>query len=174
MSSSRGGYSGSRGSQSYSISRNGASHSQGRRRSHYRISKNEVDSLPVMLPACGCTLPMKAYIANTDANQGRMFWRCRNWNNKNMCTCNLYIWDDDIIPGVTTMIEVTPAIDRSMDGRENQVCSKCENIDEVMKAFESNEIAKWKTKYGDENKKVKWMSLIMIISWVFFVWFEKF
>ena len=59
-----------------------------------------------------------------------------------MYTCDLYIWTDDIIPGVTTMIEVTPAIDRIMDGRENQVCSKCENIDGVMKAFESNEIAK--------------------------------
>jgi hypothetical protein len=91
-----------------------------------------------------------------------------------MHTCNLYIWDDDIIPGVTAMIEVTPAIDRSMDRRENQVCSKCENIDEVMKALESNEIAKWKTKYVAMNKKVKWMSLIMIISWVFFVWFQKF
>jgi hypothetical protein len=90
-----------------------------------------------------------------------------------MHTCNLYIWDDDIIPSVTTMIKVTPAIDRSMDRRENQVCSKCENIDEVMKALESNEIAKWKTKNVAMNKKVKWMSLSMIISWVFFVWFQK-
>jgi len=90
MSSSRGGYSGSRGSQSYSISRNGASHSQGRRRSRGRISENEVDSLPVMLPACGCTLPMKAYISHTYANQGRRFWRCRNWNNKvSLCTYNV-------------------------------------------------------------------------------------
>ena len=84
------------------------------------------------------------------------------------------LWDDDVIHGFTPMIEVTPTIDRLMDAGENQVCSKCENIDEVMKVVESKDIEKWKTKYGDENKKVKWMSLIMVISWVFFVWSVKF
>lgn len=71
------------------------------------------------------------------------------------------------------MIEVTPTMDRLLDTNENEVCSKCENIHEVMKLVESKEIAKWKTKYGYENKKVKWMSLIMVISWVLFVWCLK-
>jgi len=93
-------------------------------------------------------------------------------------TCDLLIWDDDIIPGVTPMIEVTPSMDTSMevrsttDGNQKQVCTKCETIDEVMKAFESNEIAKWKVKYEDE-KKFKWITLIMLINLIVFGWFVK-
>jgi len=75
MSSSRG-YSGSRGSQSYSISRDGES------RRPVRTQPNGLEPFPVMLPTCGCCLPMKIYIANTYTNQGRRFWKCRNWNSK--------------------------------------------------------------------------------------------
>jgi hypothetical protein len=40
-------------------------------------------------------------------------------------------------------------------GSENQVCMKCNNIDEILKAFESREVSEWKTNYKDEKKKVK-------------------
>ncbi len=47
-----------------------------------------------------------------------------------------------------------------------QACSKCSNIEEVMKTFESIEVDKWKTKYRAERSKVMWMALALMISWV--------
>ncbi|RHN55806.1 putative transcription factor GRF family [Medicago truncatula] len=40
-----------------------------------------------MLPMCRCELPMVIYIANTRANQGRRFWKCRNWMKKIHVSC---------------------------------------------------------------------------------------
>jgi hypothetical protein len=83
--------------------------------------------------------------------------------------------DDDIIPGVTPMVEAVIAMKVLMESRskvvgvQNQDCTRCGSIDEVIMASGSSEIAKWKTKYGDENKKVKWMTLVLIFSWFFFV-----
>jgi len=86
MSSSRG-YSGSRGgSHSYSISRNEES------RRPVWTQTNVLEHSPVMLPACGCYLPMKIYIANTYQNQGRRFWKCRNWNIKVSLAIFMFFW----------------------------------------------------------------------------------
>lgn len=77
------------------------------------------------------------------------------------------------------MVEVNSAEEVSMEdrsnevGTKNQVCTKCNSIDEVVKAFESREVADWKKKYGDEKKKVKWMTLLLIISWFIFVCYVK-
>jgi hypothetical protein len=77
------------------------------------------------------------------------------------------------------MIEVTPSMETSMedsskvDGSQKQVYTICETIDEVVQTFESNEIAKWKMKYEDGKKKVKWITLIILICWIVFVWFVK-
>jgi len=58
-------------------------------------------------------------------------------------------------------------------GSQNQVCTKCNKIDKIMKPFESREILGWKTNYKDEKKKVKWITLLLIPSMVFFVWYVK-
>jgi len=83
------------------------------------------------------------------------------------------MWDDDIVPGATPMIRVDPVMEVSVEEDRSRVeginsqeaCSKCSNIEEVMKAFESIEVAKWKTKYKAERKKVMWMTLTLMISW---------
>ncbi|RHN50917.1 putative transcription factor GRF family [Medicago truncatula] len=169
MSSSRGGNSNSRGLHSFSISRNVA---------RVAAARN-LELMESMLPACGCYLPMKMYISTTYENQGRRFWKCRNWNMRSAHTCELFIWDDDIIPGVTPMIHVETVMDVSVEqersGRSGveainsqQACSKCSNIEEVMKTFESIEVDKWKTKYSVERNKVMWMALALMISFFFF------
>lgn len=78
MSSSRGGNSNSRGSHSFLISRNGGS---SRNVARAAAARNP-DVMESMLPACGCYLPMKMYISTTYENQGRRFWKCRNWNSR--------------------------------------------------------------------------------------------
>lgn len=72
---------------------------------------------------------------------------------------------------VDHVMEVSLEEDRSrVEGINIQeTCSKCSNIEEVMKTFESIEVAKWKTKYKDERKKVMWVALTLMISWVFCV-----
>lgn len=120
-----------------------------------------------MQPLCRCNFPMYACISNTYDYQGCRFWKC--------CQCESFILDDDIIPGVTPMVEDDIAMKVLMESRskvegvQNQDCTRCGSIDEVIMASGSSEIAKWKTKYGDENKKVKWMTLVLIFSWFLFV-----
>jgi hypothetical protein len=78
MSSSRG-YSNSRGSHSFSISRNGGSRNTGRNPNSGGRNPNQMMS---MLPVCGCNLPMRMYISTTYENPGRRFWSCRRWNDE--------------------------------------------------------------------------------------------
>jgi len=80
MSRSRG-YSNSRGSHSFSISRNGGSRNSGGGSRNGGRNPNSGGRNPnqmmCTLPVCGCNLTMKMYIANTFENQGRRFWCCR-------------------------------------------------------------------------------------------------
>lgn len=77
------------------------------------------------------------------------------------------------------MIHVEPVMDVSVEyersGRSGmeavnsqQACSKCSNIEELMKTFESIQVDKWKTKYRAERNKVMCMALALMISWFFF------
>ena len=83
---------------------------------------------------------------------------------------DLVLWDDDIIPGVTPMVEVNHVTEMLSSGKRiaNQGCLKCNNIEEMMSALETREIADWKMKYVDAKKKFKWMALVLFMSWVFF------
>ncbi|GAU35138.1 hypothetical protein TSUD_394640 [Trifolium subterraneum] len=45
------------------------------------------------LPRCGCGIPMKLLISNTDFNPKRKFWKCRNVG---LDGCELFVWDDEL------------------------------------------------------------------------------
>lgn len=123
MSSSRG-YSNSRGSHSFSISRNGGSRNSGggsrnggrNPNSGGRNTNNggrNPNQMMCTLPVCGWKLPMRMYIATTFENQGRRFWCCRRWNDEDQYTCGLFIWDDELVPGMTPMMDDNAAMDVS-------------------------------------------------------------
>jgi hypothetical protein len=79
------------------------------------------------------------------------------------------------------MIDVEPVVDVSVEQERSgveavnsqQACSKCSNIEEDMKTFESIEVDKWKTKYRAERNKVMWIALALMISWFFLCVYAK-
>ncbi|KEH15512.1 transmembrane protein, putative [Medicago truncatula] len=177
MMSSNRGYSNSRGSHSFSISRNGGSRNIGRNPNSGGRNPNSGGRNPKqmisMLLVCGCNLPMRMYIANTFENQGRRFWRYTRWNDEDQHTCALFIWDDELVPGMTHMMDDNAAMEASrVEGRNDEGCRKCTNIDEIMKRFDGRECVQWK-KFEDERKKVKWLVLKLILSWLVFVLYVK-
>jgi hypothetical protein len=84
--------------------------------------------------------------------------------------CDLLLWDEDIIPGVTPMVEVNHVTEMLSSGERiaNKGCLKCNNIEEMMMALETREIADWKLKYMDAKKNIKWMGLVLFICLGFF------
>lgn len=56
---------------------------------------------------------------------------------------------------------------------KDEGCSKCTNIDEMLKRFDGRECVQWKKKFEDERKKVKWIAFFMIISWLLFGLYVK-
>lgn len=113
---------------------------------------------------------MVIYIANTRANQGRRFWKCRNWMKKN--TCQLLIWDDELAVGTRPMVEVTSrmAVTEEKVKVEEEVESKekkC-NCVEAMEGIYDLKKDKWKKKMLAEKKKVAWLKWSLVASWVLF------
>ncbi|AES81139.1 hypothetical protein MtrunA17_Chr7g0255731 [Medicago truncatula] len=165
-------------------------------------------SLPTsrgMLPLCRC-LPMKPmilYIATTLENQGRRFWRCRDWQKKYK-TCNEWIWDDELGPATRPMAQCYSAVSNSKEADSAPLIREDGNAhlireDEstpvngpVIREAESAKSGrytnqhcncgelwekkkdKWKMKVLAEKKKVELLKWIIIASWLIFaVFFAK-
>jgi hypothetical protein len=76
--------------------------------------------------------------------------------------------------GTTPMIDDNAAMEACrVEGRNDEGCSKCTNIDEMMKRFDERECVQWKKKFEDERKKVKWLALMLILSWLVFGLYVK-
>jgi len=56
----------------------------------------------------------------------------------------------------------------AMEVSKDEGCSKCTNIDEMLKRFDARECVQLKKKFEDERKKLKWLVFFMIISWLLF------
>ena len=67
------------------------SYSAGMYTCYLKDPPNEFPTSRGMLLVCYCHQPLMVYIANTLENQGRRFWKCRNWQVSWLC--NAY-YDD--------------------------------------------------------------------------------
>ncbi|XP_039686371.1 uncharacterized protein [Medicago truncatula] len=128
---------------------------------------------------------MVIYIANTVENQGRRFWKCRNWQKARKC--NLLIWDDELGPSTRPFVTVsaTPSnasieqprkesskavVEEVKQGMSNVETrsEKC-NCAETLQGMWDGKKEKMKMKLVQQKKKFDWLKLFVIVSWVFFV-----
>lgn len=144
---------------------------------------------------CKC-LPMKPmilYISTTLENQGRRFWRCRDWQKK-FKTCNEWIWDDELGPATRPMThcysaetesapfnaaviredESAPVNGPVIREAESAKSARCANQRCNCGEIWEKKKDKWKMKVLAEKKKVEWLKWILIASWLIFaVFFVK-
>jgi hypothetical protein len=83
----------------------------------------------------------------------------------------LFIWDDELVSGMTPMMDDNAAMEASrVEGRNDEGCSKCTNIDEIMKRFDGRECVQWKKKFEDERKKESEMACVDVHSQLSCIW----
>ncbi|WJX34560.1 hypothetical protein P8452_22664 [Trifolium repens] len=114
-------------------------------------------------PLCGCQLPMVMYKSKKTESYGKRFWRCQNWSKGKGYTCDMFDWEDDVVP------------EAAIDERKKVVvdCATCKTVAEIVNQIEVKKNAKLKSKIVKERKKVKLVTLLLIFSWFFFVWYVK-
>jgi hypothetical protein len=76
-------------------------------------------------------------------------------------TCDMFDWEENT------------SVEEKKEERKNVVvnCATCKVVAEIVNELEVKRNSKMKTKYVKEKKKVKLMSLMLIFSWIFFVWY---
>ncbi|WJX65968.1 hypothetical protein P8452_50573 [Trifolium repens] len=129
-----------------------------------------------MLPLCNCKLPMAMvmYIAGTRKNYGRRFWRCPRWQTRP--TCDMFVWDDDLVPGSRPMVDVNRCVSSASIGKDKEAEIMKEKEVESSAAVKCNcEVekekvkTKWKTRWIEEKKKVDFLKGMLVLSWFLFV-----
>ncbi|XP_058769019.1 uncharacterized protein LOC131642869 [Vicia villosa] len=96
------------------------------------------------VPTCGCSRPMKMWVANTIKNRNRKFWKCRNAGMDN--SCELFVWDDEITPS-------------------EQVCKQCELAkmkNELVEAI----LEKIKLKQALLKRRISQLKVALVMSWI--------
>jgi hypothetical protein len=75
----------------------------------------------------------------------------------------MFDWENDVVP------------EAAMDERKKVVvdCATCKTVAEIVNQIEVKKNAKLKSKIVKERKKVKLVTLLLIFSWFFFVWYVK-
>jgi hypothetical protein len=66
-------------------------------------------------------------------------------------------------------------MEASMEEKKNVAvgCATCKTVAEIVNQIEVKKNAKLKSKIVKERKKVKLVTLLLIFSWFFFVWYVK-
>ncbi|XP_058742254.1 uncharacterized protein LOC131614713 [Vicia villosa] len=96
------------------------------------------------VPTCGCSRPIKMWVANTVKNRNRKFWKCRNAGMDN--SCDLFAWDDEITPS-------------------EQVCKHCKLAkmkNELVEAM----LEKTKVKQAHLKRRISQLKVMLVMSWI--------
>ncbi|CAK8535700.1 unnamed protein product [Lathyrus sativus] len=124
-------------------------------------------------PKCGHSLSMKMFVSKSDANPGRKYWKCRFWGKEEVC--QLFYWDDKYFG----------SIDRKRIEEGDDGCSRCNVMIEHLRKFGkyfrkefgrgfgtkpcSKEMEEMRNKLENTRKKLAFVVVVLICSWVYFV-----
>ncbi|XP_027927830.1 uncharacterized protein At1g43920, Chloroplastic-like [Vigna unguiculata] len=104
---------------------------------------------------CGCGEILLLLKATTHKNNGRFFWRCKNWANDR--NCRFFQWADEVEPEKEVPIE------------KNEEDNVCVNERMLVDVLQKN--AKLKKKLIEERKMGQLKMCAFLVSWAVTVMF---
>ncbi|XP_027941648.1 uncharacterized protein LOC114195394 [Vigna unguiculata] len=104
---------------------------------------------------CGCGEKLLLLKANTAKNNGRFFWRCRNWTTEG--NCSFFQWADE---GEPVWDELTEKKD------EETLCDKEKMVVDLLQKN-----VKLKKKLMEERKLGQIKMWLFLVSWAFTIVF---
>ncbi|QCD94251.1 hypothetical protein DEO72_LG5g2335 [Vigna unguiculata] len=118
-------------------------------------SSSQIRSSESVPRICGCGETLLLLKATTQKNNGRFFWRCKNWANDR--NCRFFQWADEVEPEKEVTIE------------KNEEDSVCVNERMLVDVLQKN--AKLKKKLIEERKMGQLKMCAFLVSWAFTVMF---